>query len=206
MDTTKADQISERMVTLLTSYTLCKESVEHQRVLKDHVTESMFQAGVIAYYSVFKDREEKRWLRQILKEKSIPKGLRVRLRFNLPLSGSDTTLSDGLWSVFERFEKIRDKNIAHKDKDREPEQRVEWLRVPEGVAGSDTDDRQGITYMAYGTLEVPIQEKWDFINLVGATVDIVWQKEGMEIYHRTQDNRLYTVPAGDLEWPDDQAD
>lgn len=202
MESPSEQQMSDRLITLLTSYTLCKEALEHQRVLQDHVTESMFQSGVIAYYSVFKDRNEKRWLREILKKESIPKGLKLRLRYALPLSGPDATLSHGLWSIFEQFEKIRDKNIAHKDSDREPEQKIAWLRVPEGVAGSETEDQKGITYIAHRTLEVPVTEKWDFLNLVGATIDIVWQREEMDIYRLNADGNLTTVATDVLEWPE----
>lgn len=203
MESQTEQQMSDRLITLLTSYTLCKEALDHRRVLQDHVTESMFQSGVIAYYSVFKDRKEKRWLREILKDESIPKGLKLRLRYGLHLSGSDSTLSHGLWSVFEQFEKIRDKNIAHKDRDREPEQKIAWLRVPDGVAGSETDDQRGICYIAHRTLEVPVTEKMGFLTLVGATVDIVWQREEMDIYRFNADGNLITVAPDALEWPED---
>lgn len=68
-------KMSDRMTALLTSYTLCNKAMEHGRVLKEHVTESMFHTGIIVYYSIFKNQREKQWFKSTLSNP--PMGLSV---------------------------------------------------------------------------------------------------------------------------------
>lgn len=191
-------QASERLGTLLLAYTLCNEAVDHSRVLKDHVTHSMFWTGVVTYYSVFKDRDgkDREWFKEILSVKRMPDGLTVLLRHSTGpdqerrIRDSLSILSD----IFDRFRKLRNQNLAHKDPNREPEDTKEWLRIPPQVAGSDSSP--GTFYVVGRSLPALSDiDKLDFIALVGATIDIVWQFERLPIWRRVSDGTVRQVPA-----------
>jgi len=182
---------SDRLVTLLVAYNLCKDTIDHDRVLKDYVTESMFYAGIVAYYSIFKDKSDKKWLEDILSgKKSLPGGAIFRVRYKR--AKADEDVGRYYLDVFEKFESIRDKNIAHKDPERPLENNLEALQIPDGVAGSDTLD--GTVYISgYMFLSIDTKDKFEFLNLVGISIDILWQKEGLEIHRLGPDGNVYPV-------------
>lgn len=180
---------SDRLTTLLVAYNLCKDAIDHDRVLKDYVTESMFHAGVIAYYSIFKNPSDKKWLEDILSGSKPIQG-RVGIRYRD--QNQDEDIGRYYLNVFKKFESIRDKNIAHKDPERSPENKLEHLQIPNGVAGSDALD--GAVYITqYVFLSLDIKDKLEFLNLVCISIDILWQKESLEIHRLGPDGNVYPV-------------
>lgn len=199
---TEPQNMSDRLITLLTAYTLCTEAISHQRVLKEHVTETMFHAGIISYYSIFKNKKEKQWIKDILTRKKAPIGLKFRVRKALVGVGETSDKIDhALIEVFERFETIRDRNLVHKDPGRGLENKVEWLRIPNGVG--DSDIGSGKLYVAHNAfLSLNDDEKSNFVSLVGVTIDIVWQKEEQQIYCIGPNGAMHRVDPPKLNWPE----
>lgn len=200
-DIGKNKKPSDRLVTLLVAYTLCKEAIDHNRVLKDYVTESMFYTGIIAYYSIFKTAGDKKWLEDTLLARNLPLGATLHIR---PPSSvrADKDIGHYYLDVFKKFETIRDKNIAHKDPERSPEDKLEWLQIPSGVAGSDVF--KGTLYMThYVFLSLDGNDKREFLDLVHASIDILWQKEGLPIHRCGPDGNVYYEKRPKLNYWDD---
>lgn len=193
-DISKNKKPSDRLVTLLTAYTLCKEAIDYNRVLKDHVTESMFHAGIIAYYSIFKNKDCKKWLEDILLGRKLANPpWKTFFRVRHGHVKEDGNIGRYYFNVFEKFESIRDKNIAHKDPERALESKLEWLQIPNGVASSDVLD-DGVLYMThYVFLSLDNKDKLEFLDLVGISIDILWQKEGLKIHRREEDGSIHPV-------------
>ena len=201
---TEPQNMSDRLITLLTAYTMCTEAISHRRVLKEHVTETMFHAGIISYYSIFKEKREKQWIKDVLSGKAVPEGLKIHTRKALIGIGDASNATDHvLIEVFERFEAIRDRNLAHKDPDRTLENKIEWLRIPNGVGGSDLNKGRGKLYVANNAfLSLNDDEKNNFVNLIGITIDIVWQKEEQQIFRTGPNGEMYLVDPPKLNWPE----
>ena len=183
---------SDKLTTLLVAYNLCRDALDHERVLKDYVTESMFHAGIIAYYSIFKDKNDKKWLEDTLLARNLPVGSILYINPGHVKEGQN--VGRYYLDIFKKFEVIRDKNIAHKDPERFPENKRDILRIPDGVAGSDVIDGVS-TYMTTHSMFLSLdgEDKREFLNLVVASIDILWQKEGLKIHRRGPDGKMYSV-------------
>ena len=176
--------VSSRLTRLLLAYTLCEDAVEHGRVLKEYVAESMFHAGIIAYYSVFKDKKGQRWFKDVLLKQTPHRlqGLNIKVR-RPSLDGESYYPEVSLIDVFKEFESIRDMNLAHKDSGKESNYRKEWLRVPKEVAGAEEID--GKVYIVQKDfLSLSSEEKSRFLMLIVASIKIAWEVEGHSVLLR----------------------
>jgi len=184
--------LSDKLTTLLVAYNLCNDAMDHGRVLRDYVAESMFHAGIITYYSIFKNQSDKKWLEDFLSGKSPPFETVFLVRHEDAKPEEDVRRY--YLDVFKKFESIRDKNIAHKDPERLPENKREILQIPDGVAGSDVTDGLATYIVTHSMfLSIDDKDKREFLSLVGISIDILWQKEGLNIFRRGTDGRTYSV-------------
>lgn len=171
--------LSEQLATLLLSFNLCKTAIENHNVMKDHITEALFHQSIITYYSIFKNKKEKKLLSNILANSAT--GLRIKLRRNIQGNASKNILE-----IFEEYRKLseryRDENIAHKDKNREEETGAAWLEIPQGAGGGDTISNGTPFIYSTAFLKTNHVEKHNFLTLIEATIDIWWQKERQPIY------------------------
>lgn len=121
--------MSKEIKTLLLSYNLCESAISCHNMFKEQVSQSLFHSAVISYYSVCKSRIEKNWILNLLKNPDKIKILYLRrsLHFTI-LEG--LPLLEGIKKIFEKYEKIRDKNIAHKDQKGMQERVTAWLKIP----------------------------------------------------------------------------
>lgn len=190
--------MSEQLTTLLLSFNLCKTAIENHNVMKDHITEALFHQSIITYYSIFKDKKEKKLLLNILTKP--PKGLCIKLRRNIQISNQSPNISRNIFERCERceksFEQYRDKNIAHKDKNRKKETGIDRLEIPQGAGGGDTIlDETPFIYSKNAFLKTNHVEKHNFLTLIEATIDIWWQKERQPIRKVDKDGKWYeTLP------------
>ena len=172
-------KVSSKLTRLLLAYTLCEDAVEHGHVLQNYVAESMFHAGIIAYYSVFKDKEGRRWFNDVLYRLQ---GLNIKVR-RPSLDGKSYYPEVSLIDVFKELESIRDMNLAHKDSGKESNYRKEWLRVPKEVAGAGEID--GKVYIVQKDfLSLSSEEKSRFLMLIVASIKIAWEVEGHSVLLR----------------------
>lgn len=173
---------SEQLTTLLLSFNLCKTAIGNHNVMKDHITEALFHQSIITYYSIFKDKKEKKLLSNILTKP--PKGLCIKLRRNIQISNqSPNALGNTFETLRELFEKFRDKNLAHKDSNKREETGIARLEIPQGAGGGDTMlNLTPFTYSKNAFTQLNHTEKQHFLTLIEATIDIWWQKEQQPIY------------------------
>lgn len=179
---------STKLTRLLLAYTLCCDAVHAQRLHTDFVKDTLFFAGVTAYYSALSPRDVD-WLKVFLTEPDTSDLLdeeTLRLRYNVPLNlrydirDTDGELGNSLWSLFDKFKRIRNKDIAHRDsggsgRGIEPA----LVRVPENVAGGGNSDLYpyGLHIHLGIYPAVDIVERYEFTALVASTIDIYWAKE-----------------------------
>ena len=114
---------SNKLTRLLLVYTLCYDAVHAQRLHTDFVKDTLFFAGVTAYYSALGPRDID-WLKIFLTEpdtSDLMDDETLQLRHNNPLNVRydlrDTSegLGDSLWNLFDKFKRIRNKDIAHRN-------------------------------------------------------------------------------------------
>lgn len=179
---------SNKLTRLLLAYTLCCDAVHAQRLHTDFVKDTLFFAGVTAYYSALSPKDID-WLKIFLAEpdtSDLMDDETLQLRHNNPLNVRydlrDTSegLGDSLWNLFDKFKRIRNKDIAHRNSrgsghDIEPA----LVRVPENVAGGGNSDLYPYGLHIYLSIypKVDIVERHEFTALVASTIDIYWAKE-----------------------------
>lgn len=182
-------KLSKDIKTLLLAYNLCESAISCHNILKEHISQSLFHSAVIAYYSVLKSRTEKEWLLNLLKNPEEIKIIRLRRALTLP---HGLSLHEWIKSIFEKYENIRDKNIAHKDKKRIKEQGKAWLKIPQGLGGGD--DSPGIPFIYLEAfISLTIFEQMNFLTLIEVTLDIWWRKEKLPVDKRNPDGTITKI-------------
>ena len=182
--------LSKEIKTLLLAYNLCDSAISCFNILKEHVSQSLFHSAIISYYSILKSRTEKEWLLNLLQNPTDIKIIRLRRDLRI-LNG--LPLHEGIKKIFEKYEKIRDKNIAHKDEKRIKEQGKAWLKIPQGIGGGD--DLPGIHFVLESAfISLPIVEQREFLTLIEVTLDLWWRKENLPINKKNPDKTFKKVP------------
>ena len=184
-------KISQEIKTFLLAYNLCESAISCQNVLKEHICQSLFHASIIAYYSICKSKKEKEWILNLLQDPKQIKFIYLRRDISIP---QKQPLHEKMKAIFEKYEKIRDKNIAHKDPKGKQEQGKSWLKIPPRVGGSD--DIPGTIPFIYGSafITFPLKEQKDFLTLIELTLDLWWRKDNLQIIKKSSDGIYKYIP------------
>lgn len=182
---------SEEINTLLFSYNLCESALSCHNVLKEHICQSLFHAGIVSYYSICKSVREKQWILKLLET---PEEIKfIHLRRSLSLRPGQL-LHERIKEIFEKYEKIRDKNIAHKDKKSIQKEGVAWLKIPQGIGGGEVLNNGILFSGERAFITFSLIEQNEFLTLIELTLDLWWRKENLPIYKEGSDGKIYTIP------------
>ena len=161
---------------LLVAYTLCQDSIEAHRLLTEHIKDALFFMGMIAYYSVMDTNSQAR--RDLENDLLNPsKGFTIYLRADI-LDSQQRGLGAALWDIFRKNKRIRNAYIAHNRSKGSIPREPMLVRLPEVVGGEGLPNKY--PYGSYVRVDdfphLEVEEKQQFVALVGASIDLRWQR------------------------------
>ena len=183
--------MSKEIKTLLLSYNLCESAISCHNIFKEHISQSLFHTAVITYYSVCKSKTEKEWILNLLQNPEKIKFLYLRRNLMIPHNSS---LHERIKQIFEKYEKIRDKNIAHKDKKGIQEHGTTWLKIPQGIGGGDIIQNATPFIFESAFVSIPLNEQNEFLTLIEVTLDLWWRKDNLPVDQKNPDGTYSKIP------------
>ena len=170
---------------LLVAYDYCRQSLDHA-ALTERVLQGLFTAGVVEYFSVMSQARAKP-LRETLFDVLDGDG-QAGIGMEVLLHYHDAKQGPGpLIRTFEFFKTIRDKGMAHKDKNRFDHYRLEederWVslpKMPPRLSKHPLYVKDGASmYYKMAVPKVPEEYKHAMIDLIAVTIQILRQKPDM---------------------------